>query len=234
MRGSSSRGSIRGFRGGGSSSSSSSGRGGASSNTSRSSNTSKNNNNSSVSGRPTIQPSSTSSSKANPALVALGHTSGGIGGTWGKARDPTGRISQFKSDSDKCPICNNARYFRPELKLLISTCYHIACSSCIDRVFSQGPADCPTCGLTIRKTDFGLQTFEDLQVEKEVDVRRRVAKLFDKKQEDFDDLKDWNCYLEMVEEISEYDRLSSSIPSESRQSFTGQMQSLEIILRDLH
>ena len=61
------------------------------------------------------------------------------------------------------------------------------------------------------------QTFEDLTVEKEVAVRRRMAKeyvdvsalccvllttcRFNKKRDDFDDLRQYNDYLEMVEDI---------------------------------
>ena len=63
------------------------------------------------------------------------------------------------------------------------------------------------------------QTFEDLTVEKEVAVRRRLAKesvslmsviltftqpphSFNKRREDFADLRLYNDYLEMVEDIS--------------------------------
>jgi len=195
-------GSIRGFRG--------SSRGGSASSNSSSRPTTSNStltpsSSSSAPGRPSIQPSS-NPHKSNPALLALGSTSGGIGGTWGKARDLTGRISTFSSESDKCPICHNDRFLNPKLKLMVSTCYHIMCTTCIDRLFSQGPGNCPSpgCGNTCRKNDFGDQTFEDLNVEKEVDIRRRVGKVFYKKQEDFIESKDWNDYLEMVEEISEW------------------------------
>ena len=50
------------------------------------------------------------------------------------------------------------------------------CESCIDRLFTLGPAPCPICNKTLRKLAFTPQTFEDLDVEKEVAVRRRIAK----------------------------------------------------------
>lgn len=50
------------------------------------------------------------------------------------------------------------------------------CESCIERIFNLGPAPCPTCGVLNRKSGFGGQTFEDLKVEEEVDIRRRVAR----------------------------------------------------------
>ncbi|EED79038.1 predicted protein [Postia placenta Mad-698-R] len=45
-------------------------------------------------------------------------------------------------------------------------------------------------------------TFEDLGVEKEVAVRRRIAKEFNKRKEDFPDLRSYNDYLEEVEDIT--------------------------------
>lgn len=77
------------------------------------------------------------------------------------------------------------------------------CESCIDRLFTLGPAPCPICQTTLRKLAFIPQTFEDLTVEKEVAVRRRMAKEFNKRREDFIDLKSYNDYLEEVEDISE-------------------------------
>lgn len=49
---------------------------------------------------------------------------------------------------------------------------------------------------------FTPQTFEDLVVEKEVAVRRRIAKEFSKRREDFSDLRSYNDYLEEVEDIT--------------------------------
>ncbi|GJJ11991.1 hypothetical protein Clacol_006229 [Clathrus columnatus] len=45
-------------------------------------------------------------------------------------------------------------------------------------------------------------TFEDLAVEKEVAIRRRITKEFNKRREDFVDLRSYNDYLEMVEDIT--------------------------------
>lgn len=52
------------------------------------------------------------------------------------------------------------------------------CESCIERLFTLGPAPCPTCSVVLRKSGFKIQTFEDLKVEEEVAVRRRIAKQF--------------------------------------------------------
>jgi CDK-activating kinase assembly factor MAT1 len=80
---------------------------------------------------------------------------------------------------DICPVCKSSRYLNPDMRFKVNpVCYHKMCESCVDRIFSQGPAPCPVagCGQTLRKARFRAQTFEDIQVEKEVDVRREVAK----------------------------------------------------------
>lgn len=55
-------------------------------------------------------------------------------------------------------------------------CYHKMCESCVDRIFSHGPAPCPIagCARTLRRNKFREQTFEDLKIEREVDIRKRV------------------------------------------------------------
>lgn len=83
-------------------------------------------------------------------------------------------------------------------------CYHKMCESCVDRIFTQGPAPCPVigCAKTLRKNKFRKQTFEDVTVEREVDVRKRIAKTFNKRRDDFDTLLEYNNYLEEVEEMT--------------------------------
>ncbi|KAF2193021.1 CDK-activating kinase assembly factor [Zopfia rhizophila CBS 207.26] len=106
------------------------------------------------------------------------------------------------SSSDICPVCKSSRYLNPNMKFLVNPeCYHKMCESCVDRIFSHGPAPCPIAGCkrTLRKAKFRNQTFEDLRVEREVDIRRRVAKILNKTEEDFDTLLNYNNYLETVE-----------------------------------
>ncbi|RHZ67803.1 hypothetical protein Glove_299g93 [Diversispora epigaea] len=102
---------------------------------------------------------------------------------------------------ESCPICKNTRYLTPNMKLLVSECYHKMCESCIDRLFANGAGPCPICSLTLRKINFVVPTFEDLSVEKEVRIRKRLAQQFNKRQEDFPSLREYNDYLEMVEDI---------------------------------
>ena len=77
-----------------------------------------------------------------------------------------------------CPVCKSSRYLNPKMRFLVNPeCYHKMCESCVDRIFSQGPAPCPVagCGRTLRKARFRKQTFGDIKVEREVDIRRRIA-----------------------------------------------------------
>ncbi|KAI9012836.1 CDK-activating kinase assembly factor MAT1-domain-containing protein [Gaertneriomyces semiglobifer] len=107
-------------------------------------------------------------------------------------------------DPDTCPVCKSDRYLNPTMKLLVSPCFHKMCENCINRLFLQGPAPCPICKVTLRKSNFVAQTFEDLYVEKEVQIRKRVSRIYNKRLEDFKgNLRAYNDYLEEVEDICE-------------------------------
>ncbi|WWC63827.1 CDK-activating kinase assembly factor MAT1 [Kwoniella dejecticola CBS 10117] len=117
-------------------------------------------------------------------------------------KDPSKRVSEFRTDQDVCPICHTDRQFNQNLRLLVSPCYHKMCESCIDRLFTLGPEPCPQCGRILRKVNFAHQTFEDLKVEKEVAVRRRMAQVFNKRRDDFGSDKEYDNYLEEVEDLT--------------------------------
>ena len=96
---------------------------------------------------------------------------------------------------DMCPICKTDKYLSPNMNFLINPeCYHKICESCVDRIFSLGPAPCPypKCGKILRKNKFKKQIFDDLGIEKEIDIRKRVSGIYNKTEEDFDDLKENN------------------------------------------
>ncbi|KAK0210338.1 CDK-activating kinase assembly factor MAT1-domain-containing protein [Desarmillaria ectypa] len=141
-----------------------------------------------------------SSGHTRPTTPQVQSTSTTIFG--GGVKDPSGRTAEYFSMDDQCPVCKSDRYLNPKLRLLVSSCYHKMCESCIDRLFTLGPAPCPICNTVLRKLAFTPQTFEDLGVEKEVAIRRRIAKEFNKRREDFDDLRSYNDYLEEVEDIA--------------------------------
>lgn len=116
-------------------------------------------------------------------------------------RNGVSKLGDNPSD-DICPVCKSNRYLNPSLQFLINPeCYHKMCSTCVDRIFTSGPASCPVphCGKTLRKRGFHTAFFADLAIEREVDVRKRVGAVFNRRQDDFETLLDWNNYLEEVE-----------------------------------
>lgn len=85
------------------------------------------------------------------------------------------------TDEDICPVCKNSTYLQKNLRFKINTkCYHRICEGCVDRITST-QKKCPIAGCTFaargvipRRGDYRVQTFEDLAIEREVDIRKRV------------------------------------------------------------
>jgi CDK-activating kinase assembly factor MAT1 len=108
-------------------------------------------------------------------------------------------------DDDICPVCKTMRYLNKDMEFLINPeCYHPMCSGCVNRIFGEGPNQCPYAGChkTLRRKNFHAAYFGDLTVEREVDIRRRVSAVFNKVEDDFETLQDYNGYLEMVEDLA--------------------------------
>lgn len=101
----------------------------------------------------------------------------------------------------KCPNCGTTKYRNPQLELMVNVCGHSLCSTCVELLFVKGSGHCPQCGIGLRRHNFRKQLFEDHLVEKEIDIRKRVIKDFNKREEDFDSLGEYNNYLEEVETI---------------------------------
>ncbi|KAJ5895118.1 hypothetical protein N7495_006809, partial [Penicillium taxi] len=103
-----------------------------------------------------------------------------------------------------CPVCKSSRYLNPNMRFLINPeCYHKMCESCVDRIFSSGPSTCPVAGCrkTLRKNRFRQQTFEDIGVEREVDIRRRVMHILNRREDEFDSKRAFDDFLEQREEM---------------------------------
>ncbi|XP_071962443.1 CDK-activating kinase assembly factor MAT1-like [Antedon mediterranea] len=100
-----------------------------------------------------------------------------------------------------CPRCKTTKYLNPSLKLMVNVCGHSLCENCVSLLFSRQSGVCPQCNTALRRNQFRLQHFEDAAIEKDIDIRRRILKDFNKQEDDFDDLREYNDYLEMVETI---------------------------------
>ncbi|KAJ9579623.1 hypothetical protein L9F63_004702, partial [Diploptera punctata] len=104
-------------------------------------------------------------------------------------------------DDQGCPRCKTTKYRNPSLKLMVNVCGHTLCESCVDLLFLKGSGSCPDCSVPLRRNNFRVQLFEDSMVEKEVDIRKRVLRDFNKKEDDFISLREYNDYLEEIESI---------------------------------
>ncbi|XP_026316146.1 CDK-activating kinase assembly factor MAT1 [Hyposmocoma kahamanoa] len=104
-------------------------------------------------------------------------------------------------DDQACPRCKTTKYRNPSLKLMVNVCGHALCESCVDLLFLKGSGSCPDCNVPLRRNNFRVQLFEDAMVEKEIDIRKRVLKDYNKKEEDFATLREYNDYLEEIETI---------------------------------
>ena len=66
---------------------------------------------------------------------------------------------------------------------------------------SNAPICCPECGQALKKSDYRERQFDDIYIERDVNIRKEILKDFNKREEDFEQLQDYNDYLERVEEL---------------------------------
>lgn len=101
----------------------------------------------------------------------------------------------------ECPRCKTTKYRNPQLKLLVNVCGHPLCEKCIELMFATGSAKCYQCPTPLKRGNFKQQLFQDSQVEKDINVRRDILRKFNKNQEAFSSLRDYNDYLEKLETV---------------------------------
>ncbi|XP_060780550.1 CDK-activating kinase assembly factor MAT1 isoform X1 [Neoarius graeffei] len=104
-------------------------------------------------------------------------------------------------DDQSCPRCKTTKYRNPSLKLMVNVCGHTLCENCVEMLFVRGSGNCVQCDTPLRKSNYRLQLFEDPAVDKEVEIRKKVLKVYNKRDVDFASLREYNDYLEQVEEI---------------------------------
>lgn len=108
---------------------------------------------------------------------------------------------QVKPEQDPCVVCKSDVYLNPSLRFLVSPCYHRLCENCVQRIFVAGLAPCPICKMSLRLAQWKVPLFEDLSVERECQIRRRVMAIFNRLPDDFDTPRDYDDWLEQVEDI---------------------------------
>ncbi|KAI4291328.1 CDK-activating kinase assembly factor MAT1 [Pancytospora philotis] len=101
----------------------------------------------------------------------------------------------------ECPLCKSDAYLNPNIKILISPCFHRLCEQCVYRLFSHGYAPCPECQTPLRRINFITSTFEDVEIEREIRMRKLLTAHFARKREEFASIQDFNDYLEEFENL---------------------------------
>uniref|UniRef100_A0A1A7YHR3 CDK-activating kinase assembly factor MAT1 n=1 Tax=Iconisemion striatum TaxID=60296 RepID=A0A1A7YHR3_9TELE len=104
-------------------------------------------------------------------------------------------------DDQGCPRCKTTKYRNPSLKLMVNVCGHTLCENCVEMLFVRGSGICVQCDTPLRKSNFRVQLFEDATIDKEVEIRKKVMKIYNKREFDFPSLREYNDYLEQVEDI---------------------------------
>ncbi|KAI6242871.1 Importin N-terminal domain-containing protein [Aphelenchoides fujianensis] len=102
-----------------------------------------------------------------------------------------------------CPKCKSNEYNNRQLVMMINECGHPLCQNCVENIFARNSNKCPYegCEKILRKNNFWEQTFDDPFIEKENYIRRKVLKTYNFLEDNFNSLKEYNDYLEHVEEI---------------------------------
>jgi len=85
--------------------------------------------------------------------------------------------------------------------MMINECGHPICKNCVENIFAKNSAPCPICGKILRKNYYWEQKFEDPKIEREVFHRRRLAKIFCLKEDEFPNARAYDDYLEKIENI---------------------------------
>lgn len=65
----------------------------------------------------------------------------------------------------------------------------------------SGSGPCPKCSIPLRRNGFKLQQFEDASIDVEVETRKRILQDYNKTEEDFESLDEYNDYLVEIEDI---------------------------------
>lgn len=81
-------------------------------------------------------------------------------------------------------------------------CGHQFCMPCVERELSRRKVfPCPLCEISVKRVTLSTRSLDSIQTEKDTSWRRRVMKVYNKSEHDFDSLLEYNNYLEEVEDI---------------------------------
>lgn len=113
----------------------------------------------------------------------------------------------------------------------------------------SGSGPCPKCLIPLRRNGFKLQQFEDASIDVEVETRKRILQDYNKTEDDFDTLDEYNDYLleiediiynlvrninliETKERIEQYKRENKDIIMRNRMKFKREEQALDELIEE--
>ncbi|KAF0693611.1 Aste57867_15476 [Aphanomyces stellatus] len=109
----------------------------------------------------------------------------------------------------KCCVCgtsleDDANILNTTMKMRISKCGHHYCDRCVKLEFQHHrEITCakPGCGKLVKKAQLQDKTKEEQDFNKDMTIRKKVLKIYNKTGEDFNSLDEFNGYLEDVEDL---------------------------------
>ena len=114
-----------------------------------------------------------------------------------------------ESDDVQCALCGKTEGDSSNLhsQQTLQTnatvrCGHQFCTTCIEREMTRKREfPCPVCQTPVKRGTLTIRSLDDVLCEKDTSWRRRVLQVFNQTQDDFPSLKEYNDYLEKVEDM---------------------------------
>eukprot|EP00752_Nemacystus_decipiens_P007211 g6454.t1 len=108
-----------------------------------------------------------------------------------------------------CALCKGSQDAASNItqqKLLVNNnnkCGHRFHQACVEKeLLRRKTFPCPTCQVQVRRAGLTEKTLDELEVARDITVRKRITKIFNRAEEDFNgDLRAYNDYLETMEDI---------------------------------
>lgn len=112
------------------------------------------------------------------------------------------QIDDYLIKDKECKNCKSNNRNKPDMILKINTCGHSYCAECVHSVFRTGQAACTidNCGYLLKQAKFRPREFEDETLDKEMHFRKLIEKVYNKQQDEFESVLDFNQYVEDKEE----------------------------------
>lgn len=113
-----------------------------------------------------------------------------------------------------CVVCrtssSSASNYQTQRKYFVNVCAlqnscgHMFCEICAEKKLDEAKTryfTCPICSAEVKRSQLHSQSFEQVTAVRDREVRRKVAHVFNKIEEDFDNINQFNDFLEQAEDI---------------------------------